>query len=360
MTDHISKIGVVELGIQDINTLLMVQNLNSIQDVYNFSYICKIEVEREEENLNRREILSIVRNKVNVDEYDLLFVIHGYPDDDNYFATNPFEKISLCTTFGWKNISEKINVIYSIASSIIQIIQSCEIYKDDPKKTTQEYLDLLYIEAYGNKNTNLELFHLEAIGCLNDFCANRKEKIFRIRTGDLCDDCASIWEQKLPPEQIEALFEMIENVRINAILNKSIIKTRAYCRNLVICIEKTLHKLILDELKKKYNETWWTDGISNDLRIKIASNYEQNNCVGVKEDYTYLLDLLNIWLRKSNYTWLKQIPPFCNFPNNKKTVKSDMQKINLIRNKLMHPTRKYIPSESDKQLLEKFTSILFT
>ena len=88
MTDHISKIGVVELGIQDINTLLMIQNLNSIQNVYIFSYICKIEVESEEENLNRREILSIVRNKVNVDEYDLLFVIHSYPDDDNYFGAS--------------------------------------------------------------------------------------------------------------------------------------------------------------------------------------------------------------------------------------------------------------------------------
>jgi hypothetical protein len=350
------------IGIGDDNQYLRIPQLcllfNSVQNYYIFSEGKKNNVSDEKSHLNRSELIEWVKNDIDTRAYNIVFLIHDFPDDSNWFATNPIEKISLCSTSGWLDITNEIDITYSIGSSIIQIIQAVEIYKDK-KVASQEYLEDLYDRYEELSPEELELIHFKTIGCLNDFCALKKDKIFRMRTGHVCQDCIKIWEDKsLNSSQIDALFEMIEAVRIKSVVNKSNIRNRSYCRDLISNIEKSIHNKILHNLKIKFGDGWWVEGVPKEIRLKTAAMFEENDCCGDKFDYTYLLGLKDIWI--NNLSWISSCSPFKKWQTNKIAIKKDFNELNRIRNFLMHSTRDYNPSDNDKKFLEGFAKKIFS
>ena len=353
---------IVLIGMGNDNQYLRIPQLcllfNSVQTYYIFSEGKKNKVSDKESHMSRSELIEWVKNNIDNEAFDIVFLIHDFPDDANWFATNPIEKISLCSTSGWLDITSEIDVTYSIGSSIIQIIQAVEIYKDK-KMASQEYLEYLYKRHKELSPEEFELIHFMTIGCLNDFCALKKDKIFRMRTGHVCQDCIKIWEKKpLKKDQIDALFEMIEAVRLKSVINQSNIRNRSYCRDLISNIEKSIHDKILYNLKIKFGDGWWVEGVPKDIRLKTSAMFEENDCYGDKFDYTYLLGLKDIWI--NNLSWISSCFPFKEWQTNKKTINRDFIELNRIRNFLMHSTRDYNPNDKDKKFLEEFAKKIFS
>jgi hypothetical protein len=58
-----------------------------------------------------------------------------------------------------------------------------------------------------------ETVHLSPIGCMNDYCANKKEIILKLRTGDICSTCFERLLNNNTPElllrQVQAIMESI-------------------------------------------------------------------------------------------------------------------------------------------------------
>ncbi len=58
------------------------------------------------------------------------------------------------------------------------------------------------------------ILHREPVGCVNDFCQNKREVILKMRTADICPACMQLLTPKLTPPEINHVFELMESLRI--------------------------------------------------------------------------------------------------------------------------------------------------
>lgn len=73
---------------------------------------------------------------------------------------------------------------------------------------------------------NSPVVHKESIGCINDFCKNKKNVILKLRTGYICDDCIeNAIKSNVSPQLLIHLHEILQDIRLN-FMNISKIKTK--------------------------------------------------------------------------------------------------------------------------------------
>lgn len=60
----------------------------------------------------------------------------------------------------------------------------------------------------------VHILHQEPVGCVNDFCRNKREVILKMRTADICPKCMELLVQKLNPPETNHVFELLESLRI--------------------------------------------------------------------------------------------------------------------------------------------------
>ena len=66
----------------------------------------------------------------------------------------------------------------------------------------------------GNLNEITALVHRKAIGCMNDLCIDKKDVMFKMRTGDICPACITrISKRKISPSIVTQLFGIMEATR---------------------------------------------------------------------------------------------------------------------------------------------------
>jgi hypothetical protein len=58
------------------------------------------------------------------------------------------------------------------------------------------------------------ILHKDPVGCVNDFCQNKKEVILKMRTADICPNCMEPLAKKLSPPEMNHVFELLESLRI--------------------------------------------------------------------------------------------------------------------------------------------------
>ena len=65
----------------------------------------------------------------------------------------------------------------------------------------------LVLQKYMFENTKEMLGHIhhQPIGCVNDFCEDKKEIILKLRTGDICFNCFQLIEHKINPCYVAAM-----------------------------------------------------------------------------------------------------------------------------------------------------------
>lgn len=71
-----------------------------------------------------------------------------------------------------------------------------------------------------NNPHNEPNIHFESIGCLNDFCGNKKDVMFKLRQGYLCDDCTNRLEKEQVDMSIMSELMQIINVIRDEMVNK--------------------------------------------------------------------------------------------------------------------------------------------
>ncbi len=58
-----------------------------------------------------------------------------------------------------------------------------------------------------------KLVHQHPIGCINDFCANKRDIILKLRTGDICPTCLDNLYERIPMTEINHGLDMIARLR---------------------------------------------------------------------------------------------------------------------------------------------------
>src|SRR4051794_11696922 len=59
--------------------------------------------------------------------------------------------------------------------------------------------------------------HQETRGCLFDFCANKPDYAFKIRTADVCPDCLNFLHVRLGQPGLDHVLTLLERVRLVAL-----------------------------------------------------------------------------------------------------------------------------------------------
>lgn len=124
-------------------------------------------------------------------------------------------------------------------------------------------------------------------------------------------------------------------------------------------LEIGLHRVVRTHLEKSYGTDeveWWRKGIPEEVRIKCQQRRESDpDTPNDPYCYTDLLDLAK--------TMKKEWATFCGslsnqYSNNRNIFIGDMEQLNRLRNKVMHPARGYTPTEWDFEFVARVRSEL--
>ncbi len=138
--------------------------------------------------------------------------------------------------------------------------------------------------------------------------------------------------------------------------NRRILRKDMY--EMVSEFEVILHRLVYNVLEQNYgNERsqWWTEGVPLNIRQKCRSiQEEEGGLIDEPYCYTTLLDLVKIISKN----WeLFEGKVRTNYEQKKKQLISDLEKLNSIRNRVMHPVKEGNWDEKDFQFVRSMFCI---
>jgi hypothetical protein len=73
---------------------------------------------------------------------------------------------------------------------------------------------MLQHNMVSSENELANILHRDPVGCVNDFCQNKREVILKMRTADICQNCMEPLSKKLRPPEMNHIFELFESLRI--------------------------------------------------------------------------------------------------------------------------------------------------
>lgn len=113
-------------------------------------------------------------------------------------------------------------------------------------------------------------------------------------------------------------------------------------------MEIHLHQLIRSSLEEEYGKgefKWWRKGVPLTIRQNCQFRREEDDET-VADPYCYT-DLLDLWqILDKQWNMLKKALPKMVVAN-KKALRIDLTRLNMIRRKVMHPVRGVTPSEDE-------------
>lgn len=118
---------------------------------------------REQYGLEDNEFVILITNQRNSINFFSVFDFDGY--------RNAFIQASDWDLF--TDSPASYPVAYEVIANVLRILMKIKINDNYPK-----------------------FYHYEAIGCMNDFCQNKKQIILKLRTADICRDCLSQLENE--------------------------------------------------------------------------------------------------------------------------------------------------------------------
>lgn len=63
--------------------------------------------------------------------------------------------------------------------------------------------------------------HQFPVGCINDFCHQKREIILKLRTADICIDCMHLLKDNLESATIQQILSILEGVRLQTLFNQN-------------------------------------------------------------------------------------------------------------------------------------------
>jgi len=148
------------------------------------------------------EICQTARRKNEVEADNFVFVLTEKPNENNFFGyldpqhprngfihAGDWERFIHCPT--------ELPVAYHILALMVQ------------KQMVESEAELAHI------------LHKEPVGCVNDFCQNKREVILKMRTADICPHCMEPLAKKLSPPEMNHVFELLESLRIKMLFTQN-------------------------------------------------------------------------------------------------------------------------------------------
>ncbi|MFN5032839.1 MAG: hypothetical protein ACK5FX_11520 [Flavobacteriia bacterium] len=162
------------------------------------SYIFPKEVRRAsweqlfEECINYRNCFSHVSSE------DVVVLLTDVPNNQNWFGSvDDSMRNFFIHTDDWKfYFGEAVDIRFPIAYEVIVWVLRGLMFK--------------------SRESILNNLHDQAIGCVQDFCLDKKEIILKMRTGDVCPACLDlIAKADINHSYLNQIFEIIEEIRMS-------------------------------------------------------------------------------------------------------------------------------------------------
>jgi len=146
--------------------------------------------------LSWRELFGICdyyRRIDHVPTTDFVVLFTKRPNALNWFSSFDDHKNIFIHTGGWDLFTQspaQYPVAYEVIANVLQ---------------THMRLDVNGID---------KCLHTTTLGCMNDFCGNKSEIVFKLRTADICVDCAERLHQcEVPDHLVDAALDGFESLR---------------------------------------------------------------------------------------------------------------------------------------------------
>jgi hypothetical protein len=141
------------------------------------------------------ELCQTARMKNEIEADSFVFVLTEKPNENNFFGyLDPqHPRNGFIHAGDWERFIHcppELPVAYHILALMVQ------------KQMVQSERELANI------------LHKEPVGCVNDFCQNKREVILKMRTADICPLCMEPLAKKLSPPEMNHVFELLESLRI--------------------------------------------------------------------------------------------------------------------------------------------------
>jgi hypothetical protein len=143
------------------------------------------------------------RSKKSIPEEDMAILLTDIANSKNWFAmADPkFPNNSFVHTDDWEfyvSCPDVYPISYLIASKVLQR------------------------KMFNNIDELQDSFHDEPLGCINDFCENKKQIILKLRTADVCYDCLEALRDKgCEMTVIQQVLAIMESVRVRILFSQN-------------------------------------------------------------------------------------------------------------------------------------------
>lgn len=151
------------------------------------------------------DVIKQYRTENEIAEHDLIFLLSNQYNKNNWFAfiddslKNVFIHTDDWPWFFGLNTDIRFPISYEITAWILRSL------------------------LFRNQNEIIDSFHNPSLGCVNDFCLNKKEITLKMRTADVCEECMQlIGHRDLPPHYLNQLFSIIDGIRSNLMFRKRV------------------------------------------------------------------------------------------------------------------------------------------
>ena len=167
------------------------------------------------------------RVKKNLDRNDFVFLLTDVANEHNWFSALDPENLKngFVHTADWE-FYVRCNPVYPITYLVACLV-------------LQEHF-------YGDPDFLTHVVHDSPLGCMNDFCGNKKEVLMKLRTADICYDCIETLKQSCEPLVLQQMLDIFEGVRTRMLFNQNF---RQNVKPSKLFITKS-KKIILEDFNK--------------------------------------------------------------------------------------------------------------
>lgn len=161
----------------------------------------------------------------NFEDNEFLIVLTELKNDRNYFSAfaESGERNIFIHSSDWENYiysEPEFPIAYEVLANILQSI------------------------SYKNVGEDFNNYvHYDPIGCVNDMCEWKIDITFKLRTGDICPDCLSLFSKFVDKETITQTIDIFESLRKKMLHNAAWQKPMSFEENLPFSIAITKRKL---------------------------------------------------------------------------------------------------------------------
>jgi hypothetical protein len=146
---------------------------------------------------------TVYRKKNSIPDNEFVILLTEVSNTNNWFASldekMPFN--GFIHTSDWNHFI-RCQDSFPIAYEVIALVLQKHMFND-------------YTDAKDS-------VHLKAIGCLNDYCLEKKDIILKLRTADVCQDCMNKLKDKLSIAELQHALNIMESLRVKMLFSQNL------------------------------------------------------------------------------------------------------------------------------------------